>query len=61
VAVFLNIGFSEKSRINTCTELPVNDKMILFMGRMNYKKTKEREEKWASYKKMKHFIKSSGA
>lgn len=61
MAVFLNIGFSEKSRINTCTELPVNDKMILFMGRMNYKIIKERDEKWASYKKMKHFIKSSGA
>lgn len=61
MAVFLNIGFSEKIRINTCTELPVNDKMILFMGRMNYKIIKERDEKWASYKKMKHFIKSSGA
>ena len=30
------------------------------MALNSYKKTKEREEKWASYKKMKHFIKSYG-
>lgn len=30
VKIFFHQGFSEKSRINTCTELPVNDKMILF-------------------------------
>ena len=31
------------------------------MALNSYKKSKERDEKWASYKKMKHFIKSSGA
>ena len=35
---FFNIGFSEKSRINTCTELPVNDKMILFTDLWTMKK-----------------------
>ena len=31
------------------------------VGDFELKKIKERDEKWASYKKMKHFIKSSGA
>ena len=34
---------------------------IFCMALNSYKKSKERDGKWASYKKMKHFIKSSGA